>query len=109
MKKNFWTRTGVSFYDDGEIKQVPRRDGTITTIPTSYYDDYTQINLESAYKEFLQNIETHIIIAKDDEVLWMVGPSSIFTEARSIHEIDGNHDFTGEYREWLIEYIKTLI
>lgn len=109
MQKNFWTRAGVIFYDDGKIKQVPRRDWTITSIPISYYDNYIEIDLESAYREFLKNIETHIIIAKDDEVLWMIESLDIFTGARSIHELDGNHDFTGEYRKWLTEYIKTLI
>jgi hypothetical protein len=62
-------REGVLFYDDGKIEKLPRRDGTTTTIPTSYYDDYMQINLELEYSTFLNRIETHIVRAKDDEIL----------------------------------------
>jgi hypothetical protein len=109
MKKNFWTRLGVTFYNDGTINTLPRRDGTTTTIPTSYYDDYMQIDLELEYRTFLNRIETHIVRAKDDEILWSTDTHSIFLWASSMRKIDGNHDFTGEYREWLIEYIKTLI
>jgi len=69
MMKNFGTRPGVLFYDDGKVEKVPRRDGTITTIPRSYYDDCIQIDLSLVYSRFLKTIDTHIVIAKDDEVL----------------------------------------
>lgn len=108
MNEAFGSRNWVLRYPNGQLMKVPRRDGSITTIPMDYWADFVNADLGKQYSDFCSMVPTSAIFAKDDEVLWnaeeRLCPS---TELEIV--IPWNHDFTDQYRNWLIEKIKEIL
>ncbi len=78
-KKYFENRTGVEYHGDGTLAKIPRRDGTITTIPAAYWTCFRGIDLADRYEQLTSRVKTYVIFAQDDEVLGASEDTSLLT------------------------------
>ena len=84
---------------------VPRRDGSTTIIPSSYWDSIKSLDVINAYNHIPETVDVRLYIARSDEVLGMTNFDSV-NRPIELKEIDGNHDFTGTDRPKLLAEIK---
>lgn len=106
--ENYFSKyPGTTLESDGTIR-VPRKDGTITRITKEFFDDIGSINAIKSYVNLAKVTESTIVVAKGDEILRPVDFTAL-PKSVEILKIDGDHNFTGEYRAGLIETLKTII
>jgi len=73
----------------------PRRDGTKTIVPRSYWDEMASINPQNLYNGFCKKIPTSVIYADNDEVLNAVSPEPIKSEhLYKSFTLSGDHSFS---------------
>jgi hypothetical protein len=98
---------GTSFESDGTIR-VPRKDGTTTRITAEFLEDISAINALEEYSNLANISPTTIVIAKNDELLRPIDFTSLPISVKLL-KIDGDHNFSGEYRTQLISTLKNII
>jgi hypothetical protein len=103
----FGDRPGSKINLSGE-SSIPRRDGTTTIIPSSYWSSIEAPQPIRLYNRLPANSEVTFYIANDDEVL-SVSNFDKTDENIELMQVPGNHDFNGEYRKGLLEIIKAKI
>jgi len=89
---------------------IPRKDGTITHIPNSYFKESLQIQPEEEILKLSKQSKVIIFQTTEDEV---IGQTS-YTKLQSIPNIEiipiiSDHNFTGDYRKHLIKQLKDLL
>lgn len=102
LEKRYTKLSGneLDFYN---ITRRRRTDGSVTVIPPEYWEERFKTDVVSLYNKLAQEAELTLIYAIDDEVM-------DFTDLRNIKNtriinLDGNHDFSNEYREDLLKTI----
>lgn len=105
--KFFGNRPGSQIDLEGESR-IPRRDGTTTIIPASYWRSIEAPQPIQLYNGLPAHSEVKFYIANTDEVLGMSNFDQTDKTIELIH-IDGNHDFNGEYRQPLLQILKQEI
>lgn len=103
----FGDREGSIIDIDGESR-IPRRDGTTTIIQADYWKSLEPLNPIRLYNRLPDLSKVTFIIANEDEVLGV----SIFDqvdESIDLEQLEGNHDFNGEYRVALIKRVSELL
>lgn len=101
--KLFSERPGSNINLEG-ISTLQRRDGTTTIVPSQYWHSVKNLNPIKIYNRFCEMTDMIIIEASDDDVLGI----SDFDEADSKIKLEilaGDHDFTGEDRQGLVELV----
>lgn len=90
------------------ISKLARNDGTVTLVPSEFWVERKQSDPIPLYNELSYKTDLIIINAKQDEIL---GHSNIegLDNRIKIMDIDGNHQFSGESRQVLIDKIKILL
>jgi hypothetical protein len=95
---------------DGKYLTVPRKDGTITHIPQSFFNSLKPINPEEAIVSFSKANRVSIVQTTNDEVIGKTSYSKLKGNPNiMIRDMAADHNFTGEYREKLITYIKKAL
>lgn len=105
--KFFGDRTGSQINLEGESR-IPRRDGTTTIIPASYWRSIEAPQPIRLYNRLPAHSEVKFYIANDDEVLGLSNFDQT-DQAIELIQVPGNHDFNGEYRKPLLEMLKQEI
>jgi len=99
-------RPGTKTLEDGSIS-YPRRDGSTTVIPMSYWDSRRDVLPVPLYDTLASQTKLVIVKATNDEV---IGDTD-FTELNSdveVIEVDAGHDFESKARINIVELIKKL-
>lgn len=105
--EHFKNRPDTVIDFEGE-SYITRADGSRTIAYKEYWSDRKDIVYLDEYKKLASNNDLHIIIANQDET---VSNDSV-GELQKIGQViclDGDHNFTKEFREPLIKTIKKLI
>ncbi len=103
----FGARPGAVVDRQG-ISKLPRRDGSTTLVPAKYWDDLDGVDVIDAYNKLVVAGKVSFIVANQDEILGQTGFESL-DDSIDIIRIDGNHDFSGEYRQGLLEQVKQIL
>lgn len=107
--EDYFRRYPGSKSDDHEII-IPRKDGTITHIPVEFFVEAAQIQAELEMNKYASNREINLVQTTEDEVIGQTSYELLQTNSNvSIHRLVSDHNFTGEYRNKLIESIKNIL
>jgi pimeloyl-ACP methyl ester carboxylesterase len=101
---NFFGGRESALIDLKGESRIPRRDGTTTVVPAEYWGSIDNPDLTAQYGDFSRMVELVFYIANNDEVLGRTTFEELATGI-SVVCLHGNHDFTGAYRQDLLEHI----
>ncbi len=91
---------------NGESR-IPRRDGSTTIIPASYWKSLKGLDVVRLYNELAQKTQIKLYTAEKDEILGVSDFSA--TTNIEVIELPGRHDFKDEARENLVQTIKEAL
>jgi len=80
-----------------------RSDGSTTIIPSSYWKERFESNMEDLYNQLAKKTELVLISALQDEIMDIMDLRKI--KQASIINLDGDHDFSIQYRYKLVDVI----
>lgn len=100
----FGSREGSEINLDGQSR-IPRRDGSTTIIPAAYWQSLKGLDVIRLYNRLPDLARVKFLIANDDEVLGMSNFDKT-DERIDLVQLDGNHDFTDEARQYLVDYVR---
>lgn len=100
----FGSRDGSVIDLDGQSK-IPRRDGSTTIIPASYWQSLKGLDVIRIYNRLPDLAKVKFLIANEDEVLGMSNFDKT-DERIDLVQLGGNHDFTDDARQPLVDYVK---
>jgi hypothetical protein len=102
---NFFGSRDGSVIDLGGQSSIPRRDGSTTIIPAAYWQSLKGLDVIRLYNRLPDLAKVKFLVANDDEVLGMTNFDKT-DERIELVQLDGNHDFTDEARQYLVEYVR---
>jgi hypothetical protein len=100
----FGSRDGSIVDLDGQSR-IPRRDGSTTIIPAAYWQSLKGLDVIRLYNRLPNLAKVKFLIASDDEVLGMSNFDKT-DERIDLVQLDGNHNFTEEARQHLVDYVR---
>ncbi len=103
----FKDRPGSVIDIEGTSK-LSRKDGSLTIVPAIFWKERQMFEPIPLYNELALETELIIINAKNDDILGNL-PGNGLNEKIKVIELDGNHQFSGEARQPLIDLIKTFL
>ena len=103
----FGNREGSVVDLDGQSR-IPRRDGSTTIIPATYWQSLKGLDVIRLYNRLPDLAKVKFYIADDDEVLGMSNFDKT-DERIELLQMAGNHDFNGEYRDDLVKAISAVL
>lgn len=103
----FKERTGTEINLSG-LSRLARKDGTVTLVPALFWVERKQSDPIPLYNELSNETDLIIINAKQDEILGHTNTQGLDKKIE-ILDIDGNHQFSGESRQILIDKINILL
>jgi pimeloyl-ACP methyl ester carboxylesterase len=103
----FGDREGSVIDIDGESR-IPRRDGTTTIIQAAYWKSLEPLNPIRLYNHLPDLSKVTFVIANEDEVLGVSNFDQV-DERIDLEQLEGNHDFNGEYRDALTKRVSELL
>lgn len=103
----FGDREGSVIDIDGESR-IPRRDGTTTIIHADYWKSLAPLDPIRLYNRLPDLSKVTFIIANEDEVLGVSNFDQV-DERIDLEQLEGNHDFNGEYRDALTKRVSELL
>lgn len=103
----FGNRDGSVIDLDGQSR-IPRRDGSTTVIPAAYWQSLKGLDVIRLYNRLPDLAKVKFLIANDDEVLGMTNFDKT-DERIELIQLDGNHDFTDDARQYLVDYVRNEI
>jgi alpha-beta hydrolase superfamily lysophospholipase len=104
---HFQSRPGSKIDMDG-ISRLARADGSVTIIPAEYWKERKDIRPIELYNSLSKRTELIIINANQDHILDGVDFDGLDKMIKVV-DIDGDHNFKGESRKILIDYIKKVL
>ncbi|MCA9333348.1 hypothetical protein KDA00_05760 [Candidatus Saccharibacteria bacterium] len=107
-KKEIYSMRPDTVTDEDGTIHMPRRDGSTTTIKEDYWKSREGIKPIELYNAFGEVTELSIITATQDEVLTNTDFTGLSNKVTLIKQA-ANHDFTGDYRQKLINNIKATL
>jgi len=100
----FGSREGSDIDLNGQSR-IPRRDGSTTIIPATYWQSLKGLNVIRLYNRLPDLAKVKFLVANNDEVLGMTNFDKT-DERIELVQLEGNHDFTDEARQYLVEYVR---
>lgn len=103
-KKEVYASRPDTMTDAEGTMYMPHRDGSTTIIKEDYWKSREGIKPLNLYNNFSKHTTITIVSATKDEVL----PDTDYTglsEKVKLVEIEANHDFTGQYRQQLLDHV----
>jgi pimeloyl-ACP methyl ester carboxylesterase len=97
--------------DSNNVLVIPRKDGTITHVPDSFWDDAEKYFPPDVYTAYAEKHELTMIQAKEEDVLKHVDNYELFetTERVQLLRLPGDHNFSGDARSGLLRTVTQLI
>lgn len=105
---NFFGNRDGSVIDLNGQSRIPRRDGSTTVIPAAYWQSLKGLDVIRLYNRLPDLAKVKFLIANDDEVLGMTNFDKT-DERIELIQLDGNHDFTDNARQYLVDYVRNEI
>lgn len=105
---NFFGSREGSVVDLEGQSRIPRRDGSTTVIPATYWQSLQGLNVIQLYNRLPDLAKVKFLIANEDEVLGMTNFDKT-DERIELMQLSGDHDFNGIAREHLLEVIRSGI
>lgn len=103
-------RLSSAFLDESGSSHIPRSDGSITVLPPEFWPDVKKIKPVELYQALAEKLPTTIVYAKEDEVLNNEEDLRLAPQKNlKTLEISGDHNFSGQDRENMIEIVKKLL
>lgn len=103
---NFFGNRDGSIIDLNGQSRIPRRDGSTTIIPAAYWQSLKGLNVIRLYNRLPELTKVKFLIANDDEVLGVTNFDKT-DERIELIQLDGNHDFTDDSRQYLVDYVRS--
>lgn len=103
----FGSREGSIIDLDGQSR-IPRRDGSTTIIPATYWQSLKGLDVIRLYNCLPDLVKVKFIIANDDEVLGISNFNKTDKRIELIH-LDGSHDFVDDARQPLVDLVSNEI
>lgn len=103
----FGNRDGSVIDLDGQSR-IPRRDGSTTIIPAGYWQSLKGLDVIRLYNRLPDLAKVKFLRANNDEVLGMTNFDKT-DERIELIQLDGNHDFTDDARQYLVDYVRNEI
>lgn len=100
-------RPGAVQNDDGSLR-YPRRDGSTTIIPLSYWQSRDGVDTIKLYRQLTAKTQLVIVQATNDEVIGMTDFSELPSTVKIV-QMNAGHDFEDEWRPKLASWIKEEI
>jgi hypothetical protein len=89
---------------------IPRKDGTITHIPLSFFEETSRINAELAMFDYSKQHPIKILQTTQDEVLGKTEYRDLQNDENiEITQMPSDHNFTNQYRKELIKYLSEIL
>lgn len=88
--------------------RVPRRDGSVSLVPASYWESLRHADPIAAYNMFAKTAEIVFITGNQDDVF----PDSIYPGLDPkirIVAIDGDHNMSGEHRPEMLDVVRDAL
>ncbi len=104
--KLFKERQGTEINFDG-ISKLARNDGTVSIVPKEFWQETKNLNPIDIYNNLALSNNVSVVNANQDEVLDI--DNYVAIKNVDTINIDGDHNFSGEYRNTLLETIKSLM
>lgn len=92
----------------GETLIVPRKDGSISHIPVSFFKELSEIDPIDAMLIYAKSKKVHIIQTTKDELIGSTDYSRL-SNFVNILKVPSDHNFTGKNRKVLIQIISTIL
>lgn len=102
---NFFGNREGSVVDIQGQSRIPRRDGSTTIIPAAYWQSLHGLDVIRLYNRLPDLAKVKFFIANEDEVLGMTNFDKT-DERIDLIQISGNHDFTDEDRQHLVNVVR---
>lgn len=106
MLRMFQSRPGTVI-DMAGMSRLARRDGSTTLVPSQYFAERKEIELLKLYGQLAERVKLVIVVARQDEILGATDFSSL--QKARVTYLDGDHDFTGAYRQGVVTAIANEI
>jgi len=90
------------------VSKLGRQDGTITTVPSSYWKERGKADPIPLYNEFYKKTDLVIIKAIQDDILGDPSMEKLSGDIKVTY-LDGGHNFDGENRKKLIETVRGFL
>ena len=92
--------------EENGVLIIPRKDGTRTHIPETYFSESKAIDAENCMNTYAKAQKIHLLQTTMDEVIGNTTYSLLSQNSNvSITQIAADHNFTGTHRKELISYI----
>lgn len=104
---NMSRNQNVKQTSDGSIR-IPRKDGTTTIVTKAFIEELDDTNPLALYRYLAAHLPVKIIIAGQDEILKDFDLSEL-SDGAEVISIDGDHNFTAQYRKGLIKALSEYI
>lgn len=102
---NFFGNREGSVVDLEGQSRIPRRDGSTTIIPATYWQSLRGLDAIRLYNRLPELAKVKFVIANDDEVLG-VSNFDKTDEHIELVQLDGSHDFVDEARQSLVDLVR---
>lgn len=102
---NFFGNREGSAIDLNGQSRIPRRDGSTTIIPAAYWQSLKGLNILRLYNRLSEMAKVKFLIANKDEVLGMTNFDKT-DERIDLQQVNGNHDFTDDDRQPLVDIVR---
>ncbi|HEY1085928.1 MAG TPA: hypothetical protein VGE34_04370 [Candidatus Saccharimonadales bacterium] len=107
-KKSFLlNRPGVTT-DENDVIYLPRRDGSISVITPTYWDDWEDLDPIEIYNRLPTASAATLVTATQDEVLPAIDYTHLSPKITRV-DVVADHNFTGEGRAKLCDSIKAIV
>jgi len=100
-----------AYRDHNNILAIPRKDGTTTHVPDSFFDDAEKVDPIAVMSAYAQKHPVVIVQAKDEDVLSHTENYDHLATADGVEliRINGNHNFDPPHRLELVAAINQLL
>ena len=91
------------------ISRLPRTDGSVTIVPAAYWKERVSMDPKPLYKRLARDVEATVIRAESDQIVGNAPFDFLDDEEARIISLPGDHDFSGDDREGLVETVVNLL
>jgi hypothetical protein len=103
VMKRYSARPG-SQTDFDKVSRRPHSDGKVTVIPPEYWTERFSTNVADKYNALALKTDLVLIYGTKDKLVESIDLDEL--KNMSIIELEGDHDFTGEYKVKLLEVVE---
>jgi pimeloyl-ACP methyl ester carboxylesterase len=106
---NTWAERPGAYYD-GDTLIVPRKDGTTSIIPQSFFDESIKVDCLQAMQAYSEVVPLKVVQALDEEIIKPTDSYDLLPgNAITLIKTPGNHNFDPPHRQAVIRQILAIL